>query len=132
MNRIINLMMLISTILFLYGCAGVLLVGAGAGLGVGTYKYIDGNLAMEYPLEYNRAWNSTNRALENLQISLSSSTNENGKGMIEAVRKDGKKVIVKLKDNGNGVTTIAVRVGTLGDRLEDQKIHDEIVAVAGI
>lgn len=131
MHRIINLMIVISTLLFLSGCAA-LLVGAGAGLGVGTYKYIDGNLAMEYPLEYNRAWNSTNRALENLQISLSSSTNENGKGVIQAVRKDGKKVTVKLNDRGNGVTTIAVRVGSFGDRLESQNIHDEIVAVAGI
>jgi len=131
MHRIVNLMVVISALLVLSGCAA-LLIGAGAGLGVGTYKYIDGNLAMEYPLEYNRAWNATNRALENLQISLSSSTNENGKGMIEAVRKDGKKVIVKLKDNGNGVTTIAVRVGAFGDRLESQKVHDEIVVVAGI
>jgi uncharacterized lipoprotein len=132
MNKLKKIIFLISTLFILYGCAEVLLVGVGAGLGVTSYMYVDGRLAVEYPLDYDRAWNSTRRALDNSQVSISSSTNENGVGMFDAVRKDGKKVSVKLAKKGNGITVIAIRVGTLGDRDEAQKLHNEIVAIAGI
>ncbi len=132
MNELKKVTILISMLLFLYGCAEVLLVGVGAGIGVASYMYVDGRLAIEYPLDYDRAWSSANKALEDFQISISNSFNEKGRGMIEAVRKDGKKVTVKLMDRGHGITAIAIRVGTLGDRLEAQEIHDKIVSIAGI
>jgi hypothetical protein len=132
MNKLKMVGVLMSMLLFLYGCAEVLLVGIGAGAGVASYMYVDGRLAIEYPLDYDRAWNSTRRALDNFQISISSSTNENGLGMFDAVYKDGKKVSVKLARKGNGITVIAIRVGTLGDKDEAQKLHNEIVSIAGI
>ena len=132
MNKLKKVAILISMLLFLYGCAPVLLVGVGAGAGVASYMYVDGRLAIEYPLEYDRAWSSANRALENFQISISNSVNEEGRGMIEAVRKDGIEVTVKLMNKGHGITAIAIRVGTFGDRFEAQKIHDKIVSIAGI
>jgi len=132
MHKIKKIIFLISTLFILYGCAEVLLVGVGAGLGVTSYMYVDGRLAVEYPLDYDSAWNSTRRALDNFQISISHSTNENGLGMFDAVRKDGNKVIVKLAKKGNGITVIAIRVGILGDRDEAQKLHNEIVSIAGI
>ncbi|MBI5664324.1 MAG: DUF3568 family protein [Nitrospirae bacterium] len=132
MNKLKKVAILISVFLFLYGCASALLVGAGAGVGVASYMYVDGRLAVEYPLEYDRAWNSTRSALENLQISISNSTNETGVGTFNAVRKDGQKVAVKLAKKGDGVTVIAIRVGIFGNRDEAQKLHNEIIAVAGI
>ncbi|GBD97281.1 hypothetical protein BMS3Abin06_02177 [bacterium BMS3Abin06] len=133
MKRLKNLTILISAIFFLYGCGLELaLVGVGAGVGIASYKYIDGQLVREYPLAYDRAWDAANKALENLQISTSSSMNEGGKGTIEAVSKDGKKVQLSLKDKGLGVTSITVRVGIFGDRLEAQKIHEEIASVSGL
>lgn len=132
MEKIKKLMILTCILSFLYGCAPAALMGVGAGVGIGAYKYIEGNLAREYPLTYARAWNATNRALENLRISISSSIDEKGRGKIEAVRKDGKKVMITLKKKGQGVTLISVRVGMLGDRLQAEKIHDEIISVSGL
>lgn len=131
MKSLRNLTILLCAISLLYGCAAVL-IGVGAGVGIGAYKYIDGRLSREYPISYAKAWHSTNTALENKQISISNSINEGAKGTIEAVRKDGKKVTVVLKDRGQGVTSISVRVGLFGDRLEAEKIHDEIASVSGI
>jgi hypothetical protein len=104
----------------------------GAGVGIGAYKYIEGRLEREYPLSYSRAWDATNSALQNLQISISNSTEGKTKGTIDAVRKDGKKVVVSLKDRGQGVTTISVRVGMFGDRSSAEKVHDEIASVSGV
>lgn len=132
MNRLKKVLLLVSTLFLLYGCASVLLVGAGAGLGVGSYMFVTGRLSVEYPMSYEQAWDATNRALEALQISISSSKNEPGKGSIEGVRQDGKKVNVTIKTTGYKITTIGVRVGTFGDRQDAQKIHDKIISFAGI
>ncbi len=131
MGKIKKAAVLISVLFFLSGCAAVLL-GVGAGVGIGTYKYVEGRVVREYPLSYGRAWDATNSALANLQISVSNSIDEGVSGKIDAVRRDGKKISVRLKDRGQGVTTISVRVGMLGDRDEAKRLHEEIASVSGI
>lgn len=132
MKRFTNLVILAYSVSFLYGCATVALLGVGAGVGVGAYKYVEGNLARKYPLSYSRAWDATNSALENLQISISNSMDNGGKGKIEAVRKDGEKAVIKIKDEGQGVSTITIRVGILGDKDIAESIHEEIASVSGV
>jgi hypothetical protein len=131
MKKLKNLILLICSLSFLYGCV-LAWIGVGAGVGIGAYKFIEGRLEREYPLSYSRAWDATNSALQNLQISISDSTKGETKGTIDSVRKDGKKVLLSLKDRGLGVTTISVRVGLLGDRGLAEQVHDEIARVAGI
>ena len=130
MKRFANLLILVCSLSVLYGCAAVLL-GAGV-VGIGAYTYIEGDLVREYPLSYSRAWDATNSALENLQISISNSMDEGGKGKIEAVRKDGEKVVIKINDAGQKVSIIAVRVGMLGDRSIAESIHEAIASVSGV
>lgn len=131
MKTYLRFSVLLTSIFFLYGCAAVIL-GVGAGVGIGTYKYIEGNLERDYPLAYSRAWDASNTALTNLKISVTSSNNEDVQGTIEAVTQDGSKVIVKLKDKGLNVTLVTVRVGILGDHKLAKQIHDEIAAIAGL
>jgi len=131
MTRLKNLVILICSLSFLYGCV-LAWIGVGAGVGIGAYKYIEGRLEREYPLSYSRAWDATNSALRNLQISISDSTKGETKGKIDSVRKDGKKVLVSLIYRGQGVTTISVRVGVLGDRSAAEQVHNEIASVAGL
>ena len=131
MKRIIRLIALLLSITFLWGCE-LALIGVGGGLGVGTYKYIEGNVERDYPLAYDSAWDATNTALANLYISINNSVNEGTKGTIQAVRKDGVKVTLTLKDRGQGVTSISVRVGFLGSRKDAERIHEEIKVVGGL
>jgi len=131
MKKIKSIIVLLAMVFSLSGCVAAWLA-VGAGAGIGTYKYIEGSLSREYPLAYSRAWDATNSALANQQISISNSMDEGVKGDIDAVRKDGTKVVVKLEDRGQSVTTISVRVGMLGNRSDAEKIHDEIASVAGI
>jgi hypothetical protein len=131
MKKIAGLLVLLLSLTMLWGCE-LLLIGVGAGVGIGTYKFIEGKLERQYPLEYQKAWDATNTALANLQISISGSLNEGVKGEIEAVRKDGTKIFISLKDMGQKVTSIGVRTGTFGDRSDSERIHNEIASVAGI
>lgn len=131
MKSMFKLPILIIAIIFLSGCAAVWL-GAGAGVGIGAYKYIKDNVVRDYPVSYTQAWDASNTALENLKISVTSSTNEGVQGAIEAVRQDGTKVVVKLTDKGQNVTSIAVRSGLIGDREAAVQVHNAIASAAGL
>lgn len=131
MKKRTRLMLLLSSLIFFYGCAAVLL-GVGAGVGIGAYKYVEGNLIREYPVAYTKAWDASNTALANLKIGVTNSLNNGAKGTIEAVQKDGAKVVLNLKDKGQKVTSISVRVGILGDRKAAENIHNAIASEAGL
>lgn len=131
MKKRTRLMLLLSSLVFFYGCAAVLL-GVGAGVGIGTYKYVEGNLIMEYPVSYTKAWDAANTTLANLKIGVTNSFNNGVKGTIEAVQKDGTKVVLNIKDKGQKVTSISVRVGILGDSNAAEKIHKAIASEAGL
>jgi len=131
MKKAARFLVVILSMMFLWGCE-LALIGIGASVGVGTYKFIEGKLERPYPIELQKAWDATNTALTNLQISVSGSLLEGAKGNIEGVRKDGVTVYISLKDEGQKVTTIGVRVGTFGDRIEADLVHKEIAAAAGL
>jgi hypothetical protein len=126
-----RLSILLIGIILLSGCAAIWL-GVGAGVGIGTYKYVEGNVIREYPIEYSRAWDASNEALLNLKMSVTSSNDEGAKGKIEAVKQDGSKVVIKIKDKGQNVTSITVKSGLLGDAVEAENIHNEIADIAGL
>jgi hypothetical protein len=131
MKKFAPLPVLLIIIILLSGCAAIWL-GVGAGVGIGTYKYVEGNVIKEYPLVYSRAWDASNEALLNLKMSVTSSNDEGARGQIEAVKQDGSKVVIKIKDKGQNVTSIAVKSGLLGDVVEAEEIHNEIAGVAGL
>ena len=131
MKRSAGLIILAMSLMFCWGCE-LALIGLGAGIGAGTYRFIEGRLERQYPVSYATAWDATNTALANLEISISGSLNEGVKGAIEGVTKDGVKVFISLKDMGQKVTSIGIRVGTFGDRAESERIHNEIAKIAGI
>jgi len=131
MKKITRLVTLLLSLTLLWGCEAALFTG-GAAVGIGVYKYIEGAVEVEYPLDYKTAWNMTNRALSNLYISVSESIDDGVHGRIDAVRKDGASVSIRLKEIRQGVTVINVRVGTLGDRYDAERIHNEIKKVAGL
>ena len=131
MKKRTRLMLLLSSLIFMYGCAAVLL-GVGAGVGAGAYRYMEGNLVREYPVSYTKAWDAANTTLANLKIGVTNSLNNGAKGTLEAVQKDGAKVVLNLTDKGQNVTSISVRVGILGDRKAAERIHNAIASEAGL
>ena len=132
MKRIISLMVLpLALTTFLWGCE-LAILGIGAGVGAGTYRYVEGSLERLYPVSYSSAWDITNTALANLYISVTNSINEGLKGTIEGMQKDGTRITIKLTDKGQEVTNISIRVGFWGSRKDAERIHEEIKTVAGL
>ncbi len=129
MIRTLRLTLLLSAMIFFYGCA-LAWLGVGAGLGVGAYKYIQGSVERDYPLEFGSAWEVTNTALANRYISVTNSVNEGLKGKIEALQRNGKIVIINLRYLKEDTTTVNIRVGFFGSYEEAEIIHEEIKSVA--
>jgi hypothetical protein len=129
MRAIRKMVILICSLSVLYGCAAAWFVGGGVAA-LGGYRWIEGRLSRDYPIAYSTAWDVSNSALANLEISISNSMDEGNKGRIEAVRKDGKKITLILKDKGLGITNIVVVVGLFSDRESAEKVHDEILSVS--
>jgi hypothetical protein len=132
MKKIVSSGALLLSLLFLGGCAALVAGVVGAGVGVGGYRYVEGSVERDYPLSFHSAWDTTNTALANLYISVSNSINEGDKASIDAVRRDGRKVTIKFRDRGQHVTEISIRVGLLGAKKDAERIHEEILSVAGL
>lgn len=131
MKKLLRLIVLLLSLTILWGCEVALFTG-GAVVGIGAYKYIEGAVEVEYPLDYKTAWDKTNSALSSLYISVSESSDDGLSGKIDAVRKDGTSVLIRLKERRRGITVINVRVGALGNRDDAERIHDEIKKAAGL
>lgn len=107
------------------GCTAAVLA-TGAGLGVGTYAWIQGELKRTYPSTFDSVWTASNDALQSLEMPVVSQQRDALKGTIMAKRADGSDVRVDIKYLTEKTTEVGVRVGLLGDRAASTRIHETI------
>jgi len=108
------------------GCAWLAIGAAGAGVGVGTYAYIRGELEAAYPSPYNETWSATLAALDKLEIRKKSAEKDAFGGLIEAARADGTSIKIRVTPITDASTSVKIRVGTFGDRAISETISAEI------
>ena len=105
------------------GCTAAWLAG-GAAAGIGTYKYIKGELQSTEKVSLDKAYAATEKAIKELEFTITSKQKDTFAGEVIARRATGKKVTVKLKRLSNSVTEIKIRVGTFGDEYISKDILD--------
>lgn len=103
-------------LLSLTGCGVLIGAGAGAGAGATSYRFIKGELEVNYTKPYEQVWQAVNKALKDLEITIEESEKDQLDAKIKALRADGTKVVIKLKRRPSGITRVAIRVGMLGDQ----------------
>jgi hypothetical protein len=122
-------LLLVLAIFLVSGCAGVavpLVVGGAAiGGGAGTYAYVNGVLKTDYNADFERAWTACERTVADMHGTDVEPYREIGKGTIDAFI-EGEKVQFKVDYKAKDVTTVAIRVGYLGNRLSSQRLHDKV------
>ncbi|MBN2282298.1 MAG: DUF3568 family protein [Deltaproteobacteria bacterium] len=112
-------------IVFLSGCAPLILGGVAATTGVGTYIYVDGNLATDYHYSFELVWDACEAVVASMGGTDVIREKDVGVGELSAVI-DGETVKISAKYRANELTSVMVRVGFLGDKLASQRIHDMI------
>ena len=105
------------------GCTAAWVAG-GAAAGIGTYKYIKGELESTEKVSLDKAYQATQTAMEDLGFTITSKQKDAFDGEVIARRATGKKVTVKLKRQSDSVTQIRIRVGTFGDETISKDILD--------
>ena len=105
------------------GCTAAWIAG-GAAAGIGTYKYIKGELESTEKVSLDKAYQATQNAIEDLEFTITSKQKDAFDGEVIARRATGKKVTVKLKRQSGSVTQIKIRVGTFGDETISKDILD--------
>ncbi len=105
------------------GCTAAWIAG-GAAAGIGTYKYIKGELQSTEKVSLDKAYQAAGKAMEDLKFTVTSRQKDGFDGEVIARRATGKKVTVKLKKQSDNVTEIKIRVGTFGDEYMSKDILD--------
>jgi len=112
-------------ILLISGCAPLVVGGAAAGAGSGTYFYINGELKTDYYYSFDRVWSACEKTVADMHGLDVEPIKEIGTGKITTLI-DNEKVQFTINYKAKNVTTVAVRVGVIGNKLSSQLLHDKI------
>jgi len=112
--------------LSLAACAPVVLMGAGAAVGVFGYKYYQGALTVIYESPYMETWDATLKALEEMNMKVESSKHDASSGWIVARDPDQKRVSISMEYRSAKETEVVIRSGTMGDEEASMAIKESI------
>jgi hypothetical protein len=108
------------------GCATLVVGGAAAGAGTaGTYLYMNGELKTDYNAPFDNVWATCEKTVAGMNGTEVVPEKEIARGTINAVIND-EKVKLNVMYKSKNVTTVAIRVGIVGNRLSAQLLHDRI------
>ena len=125
-NKILLLILSFFTLLLFSGCAGFLIGGAAVGAGTaGTYYYINGDLKTDYQASFDDVWAACEKTVADMHGIEVVPNREIAQGTINTLIND-EKVKLDIMYKSKNITTVAVRVGLIGNKLSSQLLHDKI------
>ncbi|MGD9162004.1 MAG: DUF3568 family protein [Desulfobacteraceae bacterium] len=122
-KKLIILAILISFIFT--GCAPVAFIG-GAALGVGGYKYYNGSLVVIYKTPFDKAWDASISALEDLDYQIYERNRKMTSGKIVTAGSVNERIKLSVKYVSLEETEVSIRAGLMGDEVISNKIKDKI------
>ena len=113
---------------FFTGCAPAVFIG-GAVAGIGGYKYYEGALSVIYQASYDKTWNASIKALEDMEYRIEEKTQKLGSGNISTTGDNKTRVKISVKYVTQEETEVTIRVGIFGDESASNVIKDKIGSV---
>lgn len=110
-------------LLFNSGCVAFLI---GGGAGAGTAAYLKGELESIVEASLEKAFQATQKALEDLEFPVTSKQINTFSGELTARGGNDKKIEINLKRMSEKMTEIKIRVGIFGDESLSQLILQRI------
>jgi hypothetical protein len=125
-NKILLLILSFFTLLLFSACAGFLIGGAAVGAGTaGTYYYINGDLKTDYQASFDEVWAACEKTVADMHGIEVVPNREIAQGTINTLIND-EKVKLDIMYKSKNITTVAIRVGLIGNKLSSQLLHDKI------
>ncbi len=126
MKRNIFGFVFLSFALFLISGCWLLVVGSAAtGASAGTYIYMNGELSTDYSASFDDVWAACEKTIASMHGIEVVPEKELAKGSINTLIND-EKVKFNISYKAKNLTTVAIRVGLIGDRLSSKLLHDRI------
>jgi hypothetical protein len=111
---------------FLFSGCGLLVVGGAAvGAGTGTYLFVNGELKTDYYAPFDKVWNACGKTVADMRGIQVVPAKEIAQGKITTLIND-EKVQFDITYKSKNLTTVAIRVGIIGNKLSSQLLHDKI------
>ena len=124
-NKILLLILSFFTLLLFSGCE-LLIGGAAVGAGTaGTYFYISGDLKTDYQASFDEVWAACEKTVADMHGIEVVPSREIAQGTINTLIND-EKVKFDIMYKSKNITTVAIRVGLIGNKLSSQLLHDKI------
>lgn len=117
--------LLLAGVCLLSGCPVLLVGGAAVGGATGTYIWVNDELKTDYYAPFDKTWSACEKTVAQLHGTKVEPAKEISQGTINTLI-DDEKVKISVTYKERNVTTVAVRVGTVGNKLSSQLIHDRI------
>jgi len=109
------------------GCPALLVgVAAGGAAGVGAVKYVGGELRSTEEVSLNRAWKATQKAINDLEFTITSKEKDVFDAQLIPSGAADKKIKVRLKKQSETVTEIRIRIGVFGNEPLSRHILEKI------
>jgi len=117
--------LLLGGVCLLSGCEVLLFGGAIAGGATGSYVWINEELKTDYPASFDRTWVAVEKTVAGMRGTQVEPVKEISQGTINAVI-DDEKVRIYVSYKEKNLTSVAIRIGVVGNRLASQRLHDHI------
>ncbi len=117
--------MLILGAFLISGCAPLVVGGAVVSATSGTYYYVNGELKTDYYYPFDTVWSACEKTIADMRGVDVDPIKEIGTGTISAMI-ESEKVNFAIHYKAKNVTSVAIRVGLVGNKLSSQLLHDKI------
>jgi len=125
-NKFLLLILSFFILLLFSGCVPLIVGGAAAGASTaGTYYYINGDLKTDYQASFDEVWAACEKTVADMRGVEVVPEKEIAKGVITTFIND-EKVKFDIMYKSKNLTTVAIRVGLIGNKLSSQLLHDKI------
>ena len=114
------------------GCAATILMGVGGLAALGTYKWIEGTMEKDYPRPMQETYNAALEAAKSLNIRVTEDQYGPSESRINGVTQDNTTVKVDLVARPNGITTVKIRFGMMGNADWSAYYHRQIMKILRI
>ena len=111
-------------VLLFTGCIAALVAGAAVGAGAVAYK--GGELIATESASMDKTWSATEKAFKELQLLGEAKEKDALAARMEATGAGSKRIVVKLRNQGDKLTEVRIRVGIFGDEGYSRKILEKI------
>ena len=122
-KRIVQILLFLAVSFATTGCVALL----GAGAGVGTFAFIEGNLKTTYDAAMPQTWDATREALLQMGMKAAIDRHDAFSGSLKGTMADRREFVIAVSRVTDTRTEVAIRIG-LGDKKVSEAIHARIAA----